>query len=771
MKTIILMVIFVFSGVVFANAQSTEINIVPKPKSVQLTRGLPFEFNYKTKIVATDESGRKLAGYLNDYLLKFHGFKIEYTGVPKKNQKNTIIFESFAPNGTIASSESYSINVTKDTIKISSSGDAGMFYGLQSFLQLLPTKIEKGKAKIPAVEILDQPRFKYRGMHLDVARHFMPVSFVKKFIDLMSQYKFNQFHWHLTEDQGWRIEIKKYPKLTEIGSKRSESHQGSYSTVFKGDGIPIEGFYTQEEIRDVVAYAKKRFINVIPEIELPGHSSAALAAYPEFGCKPDYKYAVQKTWGIFKEVYCPTEKTFKFLEDVLAETIELFPDSPYIHIGGDEVLKDHWKESAEVQDLMKRENLKDEHEVQSYFIRRMEKFINSKGKKIIGWDEILEGGLAPNATVMSWRGEKGGIEAAKAKHDVIMTPTNTMYFDYGQGDPQYEPLNIGNHVSTETVYSYNPIPKELTADEAKYILGAQGNVWTEYMKTPENVEYMVFPRILALSEVVWSQLDSKDFADFSNRLPHQFARLDKQKVNYRIPEPKGLKNILVTDSDKARIELTSPIPTAKIRYTLDGSEPSENSIEYTKPIGASLAENEKKILKTIVVTASGRKSITYAAMLLRRKYIEATELTKKDRGVSLKYFKNSFKSVSEMNSATPTEIVKSESIQLPQIAKKQDLKQPFGVIFEGFINAPNDGIYEFKVESDDGSVLMIGDEIVVDNDGLHGFEAKTGIVPLRKGLHPIRLKYFQSGGDSALNLRWGIKGTGLRRIYGNELVN
>ena len=432
-----------------------------------------------------------------------------------------------------------------------------MFYGLQTLMQMLPVEFKSDSAKVPAAEISDQPRFPYRGMHLDVGRHFMPVSFVKKYIDLMAQYKFNYFHWHLTDDQGWRIEIKKYPKLTEIGSKRKESVKERNLTPYIGDGVPVEGFYTQEQIREVVAYAKARQITTIPEIELPGHSSAALAAYPELGCKENYEYKVQTTWGIFKEVYCPTEKTFQFLEDVISETIALFPDSPYIHVGGDEVLKDHWKESAFVTELKQKENLKDDHEVQSYFIRRMEKFINSKGKKIIGWDEILEGGLAPNATVMSWRGTKGGIEAAKSKHDVIMTPTDFAYLDYGQGDPAYEPLNIGGYLPLEKVYSFEPVPKELTAEEAKYILGGQGNIWTEYLKTPEAVEYMAFPRMLALSEVVWSRAEDKNFDDFQRRLGAQFPRLDKQNVNYRIPPPAGLRNMVLSEG-KAAITAGQP---------------------------------------------------------------------------------------------------------------------------------------------------------------------------------------------------------------------
>jgi hexosaminidase len=431
----------------------------------------------------------------------------------------------------------YSIDVEPDLIRINGN-ERGQFYAIQTLLQLLPDTL-KIDAKVPVMQIRDLPRFPYRGMHLDVARHFQPVEFVKKYIDLLAQYKFNTFHWHLTDDQGWRIEIKKYPKLTEVGSKRPETHLGAYSPTFKGDGIPHGGFYTQEQIKEVVKYAKERHITVIPEIEMPGHASAALAAYPQFGCKPDYQYKVQMTWGIFKEVFCPTDETFKFLEDVLDEVIKLFPDSPYIHIGGDEVLKDHWRESQFVQELKKRENLKDEHEVQSYFIRRIEKFINSKGKKIIGWDEILEGGIAPNATIMSWRGMKGGIEAAKAKHDVIMTPTDYSYFDYRQGDPTTEPVGQSAFIPLEKVYSFDPMPKELTSDEAKYILGGQANVWTEYMKTPAAVEYMVFPRMLAMAEVLWSTPANKDYTDFRRRLDAHLIRLDKQGVKYRKPEPMG----------------------------------------------------------------------------------------------------------------------------------------------------------------------------------------------------------------------------------------
>ena len=765
-KNIFLAAICLFCAA-FTFAQTGELNIVPQPKSAVKSKG-EFKFDYKTKIVATDETGRKSAGILNDLLMKNYGFKLEYTD--KTPKKNAIIF---APQNIsdVKPNESYTLSIKLKNIEIAGN-ETGQFYALQTLMQILPVNF-KGEAKLPTVEIADAPRFSYRGMHLDVSRHFFPVSFVKKYIDLMAQYKFNQFHWHLTDDQGWRIEIKKYPRLTEIGSKRKESHEGRYSTTFKGDGVPVEGFYTQDEIKDVVAYAKARKINVIPEIELPGHSSAALTAYPKLGCKENYQYKVQQTWGIFKEVFCPTETTFKFLEDVLAETIALFPDSPYIHIGGDEVLKDFWKESAEVAELMKRENLKDEHEVQSYFIRRMEKFINSKGKKIIGWDEILDGGLAPNATVMSWRGEKGGIAAAKAKHDVIMTPGNFLYFDYGQGDPKYEPLNIGNYVPLETVYGYDPHSKELTEDEKKYILGAQGNVWTEYLETPQAVEYMVFPRMLALAEVNWSPRETKNYADFSRRMNRQYQSLDKQDVNYRIPSPKGLQNIILSDSDKVKIDLKPAITNGKIFYTIDGGEPNENSKLYEKPFEMNLKPNETAQIKSIVVNEKGRKSVVYSATFVRREKLKAVELNDKKSGVNLQFYKAEFKSGKDFDAAQATETSESKSIQLPQFADKTNkLKDAFGAIFDGYIYAPEDAIYEFQIEANDGARLQIGGESVIEFAGANDKMTTTyGIVPLEKGFHKINLRYFQTGGDAVLNLRWGIKGTGLRRVYGNELFH
>ncbi len=742
-------------------------NIIPQPKSLTKLNG-EFKFNYKTKIVATDAAGRKSAGILNDLLLKNYGFKLPYT--EKLPKQNAIVFAPQDSAVKYLSPEGYGLMIAPKSIQINGN-ETGQFYALQTLMQILPTDF-KGETVLPCVDIADEPRFKYRGMHLDVSRHFMPVEFVKKYIDLMSQYKFNFFHWHLTEDQGWRIEIKKYPRLTEIGSKRAETMKERNFDPYIGDGIPVEGFYTQEQTKDVAAYAKARKITVIPEIELPGHSSAALAAYPNLGCKENYDYKVQTKWGIFKEVYCPKEETFQFLEDVISEVIDLFPDSPYIHIGGDEVLHDFWKESSLVQDLKTKLNLKDEHEVQSYFTQRIEKFINSKGKKIIGWDEILEGGIAPNATVMSWRGEKGGILAAKAGHDVIMTPTDYLYFDYGQGDTKYEPLNIGGYVTLEKVYSYNPQPKELTPEEAKHILGAQGNVWTEYLKKPESVEYMAFPRMLALSEIVWSPLESKNFADFQQRLKGHFPRLDKQNINYRIPEPAGLENRVLNSYEKTIYDLTSLIKNGKIFFTTDGSTPDEKSKVYEKPFEIELKPTEKVELKTIVVNAKGRKSSIYAATVLRREMLVPAEVKDKKEGVIFSVMKGKFGSVGDVDRAAVTLTGETKSIGLAQFSDKTNkLTDDFGIIFDGYLNVPTDGIYEFALASDGGAAFVINEEAIVDLKRENQAHRDTGIIPLKKGFHKFRLKYFKVGEKPSLSLTWGIKGTPLRRINSGELVH
>jgi len=385
---------------------------------------------------------------------------------------------------------------------------------------------------MPCLEIEDYPRFSWRGMHLDVGRHFMPKEFIKKYIDLIALHKMNTFHWHLTEDQGWRIEIKKYPRLTQIGAWRKETIAGHFSKKpMKFDGIAHGGFYSQDDIREIVEYAHRRYVTVVPEIEMPGHSQAAIVAYPELGNLSE-KLPMRTYWGVDENILNADESTILFMQDILTEVLGLF-DSEFIHIGGDEAPKKQWEQSTKAQARIKELGLKDEHELQSYFIKRMDTFLTSKGRRLIGWDEILEGGLAPGATVMSWRGEKGGITASKAGHDVVMATTDYTYFDYYQGDPKMEPLAIGGYLPLQKVYSYNPIPAGMSKEQAKHILGAQGQVWTEYISTPKKAEYMAFPRACALSEVLWTPMEKKDYNNFIDRLDIHLKRLDILDVNFR----------------------------------------------------------------------------------------------------------------------------------------------------------------------------------------------------------------------------------------------
>jgi len=506
---------------------SAQVNIIPRPASLEQVEG-HFRLTRETRIVASAPL-RKDAVLLNFYLKNIYGFTLEIAAPGTGSKKTNII--SLVPALATDSSESYHLAVNSGSISIRGQ-DAGVFYGIQTLLQLLPPEKTRFPVDVPCVNIDDHPRFAYRGMHLDVSRHFFPVDYIKRYIDYIALHKMNRFHWHLTDDQGWRIEIKKYPKLTSIGSCRNGTIIGRYPGT-GNDGIHYCGYYTQEQIKEVVRYAAQRYITVIPEIEMPGHSLAAIVAYPELSTTPEIPKQVGETWGTYDKlnnVFNPTEHTFSFLEDVLTEVMQLFP-SKYIHIGGDECSKKWWKESAFCQALMKKEGLKNEEELQSYFIHRIEKFLNSKGRLMMGWDEILEGGLAPNATVMSWRGEEGGIAAAKQDHDVVMTPGGWCYFDHAQSRNE-DSVTIGSYLPVEKVYSYEPVPAALDETQARHVLGAQGNVWTEYIANTRKVEYMIFPRMSALSEVLWSPKSSRNWDDFEKRLQVQFKRYDLWNSNY-----------------------------------------------------------------------------------------------------------------------------------------------------------------------------------------------------------------------------------------------
>lgn len=587
------------------NAPNTY-SVIPYPNSLVPEEG-SFVFNKKTKMICTlslDSASQEVVRNFSALLNNVAGLKTECIVEEEKGEKNIVFFDL----DTSIANEGYSLDIDPSKIIIKASSAAGFYYAVQSLKQLLPIAVYGDKEsdsvekwEVPCVHIDDAPRFSYRGMHLDVARHFFSVDEVKRYIDLLAMHKLNVFHWHLTDDQGWRIEIKKYPKLTEIGSIRK--HTMVEKNFDQYDNTPYGGYYTQDQIRDIVNYAKERFITIIPEVDLPGHMVAALASYPSLGCTGG-PYEVQGMWGVHPDVLCAgKEETYEFVTDVLSEVIELFP-SRYIHIGGDECPKDRWKKCPLCQARIRKLGLKTDKEhtaeerLQSYFMTRVEKFLNENDRQIIGWDEILEGGAAPNATVMSWRGTDGGVQAAKLRHNVVMTPNTYLYFDYYQSeDTQTEPLAIGSYVPLERVYDFEPVPDTLDNDSKKYILGAQANLWTEYISDFKQVEYMLLPRLDALSEVQWTRPENKNWVNFLDRLQHNIQVYDLKGYNYGkhifginpeyriIPEKHCIEVTLRTQGD------------APVYYTLDGTVPTEKSTRYTQPI--ELTENTD--LKAIVV--------------------------------------------------------------------------------------------------------------------------------------------------------------------------
>ena len=609
--TFILFTVFIASCTTGSKDSSVaNYEVIPLPKHIKLIEGEAFTLTNKTHIVYPDgnEMLHKNAEFLSEHLYIATGLKL---GLSNDMQKeNTIVLKAGLES---ENTEGYTIDVNSDNITINGATEAAVFYGIQTVRKATP--IEKVRSvNYSSASISDEPRFGYRGVSLDVARHFQPVEFVKKYIDLLALHNVNRFHWHLTDDQGWRIEIDSFPRLTEIGSMRSETvierNSGEY------DGAPHGGYYTKDELKEVVEYAKDRYITIIPEVDLPGHMLAALTAYPELGCTGG-PYHVIGEWGVFDDILCAgKEESFDFLEAVFTEVMEIFP-SELIHIGGDEAPKTRWEECSDCQARIKELGLSDkdghsaEHFLQSYVTARVEEFLNEHGRKIIGWDEILEGELAPNATVMSWRGMEGGIQAAKMGHDVIMTPTTYSYFDYYQAQNiDEEPFGIGGYLPLEQVYSFEPAPDILSEEEKGHILGPQANLWTEYIKEPEHVEYMILPRLAAMSEVQWMDANKKDYEEFLERLPRLISHYNKLDYTYatHVFDVTG-EFIPNFDTNALEVEFTT-IDDADIYYTLDGSDPSESSIKYegvftindnTEIKAAAIRDGVKsKILKEVI---------------------------------------------------------------------------------------------------------------------------------------------------------------------------
>ncbi len=731
--------------------------IIPRPSSITPAEG-EFRLTPETRIYVATEY-RDIGEYLAERILHAVGVRPDVvTGAVDPEDPGIAIHDFLFRSGPPPHGESYNLDVKPTRIDLRAPTTSGAFRGVQTIRQLIGPEFLSPEAigapkdastprsvSIPCMTISDSPRYPHRGMLLDCCRHFMPKEFVKRYIDLLAYHKMNVLHWHLTEDQGWRIEIKKYPKLTEVGAWRMK------------DGKRYGGFYTQDDIREVVAYAASRYITVIPEIEMPGHSIAALASYPELSCTGG-PFEVETRWGVFDDVYCAgNDRTFEFMQDVLTEVMELFP-STYIHIGGDECPKTRWKTCPKCQARIAAEGLKDEHELQSYFIQRIEKFLNGHGRRIIGWDEILEGGLAPNATVQSWRGMSGAIAAATAGHDVIASPTTHCYLDYAQGRNPGEPTNMG-FVPLSKAYSFEPTPEELPDSRLHHVLGVQGNMWTEWAP-PELVDRQVFPRLCALAEVGWSPKEARDWDDFSRRLTAHYPRLDALGVTYYIPPPFP-KSEAFSFKEQTQLAFEPAVLGGEIRYTLDGADPTAASTRFDRPL---------TIDKTVVVKArtflpngrmSGPAELKYRKLVQR----EAVDAPATSAGLRYDYFEGDWTRVPDFAALKPGSSGVAAGVDLTP-SKRAEL---FGLRFTGLVRIETEGVYTFHLKSDDGSRLRIGEEVVVDNDGRHAPLEISGQAWLKPGMHPIVVEYFNSLGRGVLELAYEGPGVTRQAVPGAAL--
>ena len=731
------------------------INIIPMPQNLVQNQGV-FKLSSGTSFGATTDEAKTVAEFFAAKMRNATGYNIS---VSDKGDITLTLDAALDVND-----EGYTLDVTSEGVTVKAKTPQGLFYGMQSFMQLLPAEIESAEKasgiawQAPAVSIKDEPRFGYRGVMLDVCRHFIPVEDIKKQIDVMSLFKINRLHWHLTEDQGWRIEIKKYPKLTEIGSKRID-----------GEGTEYKGYYTQEEIKEVVKYAQDRFITIVPELEMPGHELAAIAAYPELSCKGE-AITPRIIWGVEDIVMCPgKEDMFVFLEDVIKEMVELFPGT-YFHVGGDECPKTSWKNCPTCQARIKKEGLKAdgkhtaEERLQSYVITRMEGVLAKYGKKIIGWDEILEGGLSPDATVMSWRGEEGGIASALQDHDVIMTPGgNGMYLDHYQGDSKIEPVAIGGYTTLEKTYSYNPTPDTLVAmKKDHFVKGVQTNIWTEYLYNVDLVEYRMYPRVLALSEIGWTNVDRKNFDDFARRINNAYVRLDQYAVNYHIPQPEqpnGSCNFVAfVDSTSLEFKTTRPV---KMVYTIDGTEPTAQSAEYTAP----LTFTETTTLKIASALPSGKLSPVRTIQVEKQALAPAKEVAKTTPGLNMQVFDGMYLNVEALKSANvqpkTTKVIKETKELREQVKTSESMRgvKQYAAVAEGYVNIPEDGVYYI---SSDLEEVWIDGKLLINNGGeVKRFSRHDNSVALAKGLHEIKAVFLghiiggwpSNWNDGSINLR------------------
>ncbi|MBJ6142278.1 family 20 glycosylhydrolase [Hymenobacter sp. BT559] len=655
----------------------------------------------------------------------------------------------------ITAPEGYRLTVTPQRVTLAAKEPAGMFRAVQTVRQLLPPTIEKpGKTaslRLPAVQIQDQPAYSWRGMHLDVSRHFFSVEYLKKYLDLLALYKFNKLHLHLTDDQGWRIEIKKYPELTTLGAWRTLNNQDS-ACIKKSKDNPdfaldpkhlrqrkgrteYGGFYTQQQLKDIIAFAAARHIEIIPEIDMPGHMMAALRAYPALSCTGT------ATWGKeFSVPLCPcNEGTYEFAQNVLSEVAALFP-SRYVHIGADEVEKTTWAQAGACTELMQKEGIKDVNGLQSYFVRRIERFLQSKGKKMIGWDEVLDGGVDASATVMYWRTwvPDAPLRAARNGNQVVMTPNNPLYFDY-----------LPDKNSLAQVYQLQPTPPALMGtDAAKAILGAQANLWTEQVPTENRADYMVLPRMTALAEVVWT--NKPNFAAYQQRLKAHYPRLGQLGAHYRVPDLGGFveESVFTTSTTLA---VQKPLNNLTLRYTTDGSNPTATSPMLAKPLPIS----QPATIKLAAYTPEGLKGDTYTINYKQQNNAEPARNQSTTAGLTATYFTGYFPKSAAMQQATAKGSAVVNAVAVP----KQAETDKFGVQFRGYLDVPTTGIYTFYLTCDDGGILRIADRMVVDNGGLHSAIEKSGQVALAQGLQPFALDFVEGGGGYSLLLKYSLNGS------------
>ncbi|WP_276165992.1 family 20 glycosylhydrolase [Zobellia alginiliquefaciens] len=726
-----------------------DIALLPKPASMELGEG-SFKIFADTKLVSTDDSQTKAVALLAELLDRASDFSLETTAAADQNSIVFTTVEGLEKGG-------YTLDVNADKVIIGASDENGFFNAVATLRQLLPVTIESADTKqnewfVPAVSIKDQPRFQWRGMHMDFSRHFFKMEEVKSFLDYMALYKMNTYHMHLTDDQGWRMEIKKYPLLTEKGAWRIPNNQDSIcntraveNELYKIDESNFKevdgerkygGFFTQEEIKEIIAYAGERNITVIPEIDMPGHFKSAIDNYPYLSCNEDSGWDT-----VFTYPAClGKETTYEFMKNILSEVVEIFPYE-YIHIGGDEVNIKSWEKCPHCQKAIKENDLADEHELQSHFNRDIEKFLHSKGKKLMGWDEIVEGGLTKEATIMWWRGWRPDAlkKAAENGNDVVITTTDAYYFDY---------LNEGNPL--ERIYGYEPVPESFTKEQSENVMGIQANLWSEWIPNFKRLQYQAFPRMLAVAENGWAPKEGKDFATFNTRVEKQYDRLDVLGVHYYIPAVKGLdREIAIVDSTSVLLELAYPLEGVEIFYTKDGSIPTRNSLKYEKPF---------TVKDTMTIKARAYRDDIFndikTAKVVKTEYVDAATANIKEKGLMCYIVKGKFKEVDDIKAWTNAKWEKVDSVDIADFKGEKN----FNLVYTGYFYADKDDIYEFETRSDGGDYLYVSDKLVVDNSGWHGPRKRFGKIALRKGWHPIILKYRPSDNQRVIEVKYAPQG-------------